>query len=447
MQNTTAPFWLNPLFLLLCTLGMPVLVTLYLPEEIFRQEWKVAKYFLPSDGWLVARILAAFAAGAFFVSFLRAWLARSGFRLSSKRGLLGHDRYLHIAFWAASAFCLFGSAVWVAVTIRQGVSLHDAVSAFSGNSEAVMRIREKGETIPGITTFTQFGMAAAVFGGIGWFRSRSRALRIALLGTIGMAFLRSFLRAERLAFIEVMVPFSISILPGLIARYRHLRIFRLSLLMMPAVAVVGLIGYFIVAESSRSYDAKLEEQVRRGPLEYGAVRLGGYYSTALNNGAYLLHHLPPAPFPHYTFSWLWRFPGVSRIVSAREITGAPSQMVDELLKAELNVEFNNPSGIFMYVHDYGTVGVLPVAFAMGVFLTLMFQSYAQDAAFGRLLYPMVVIGLLEISRYHYLTSSRAFPSLFLLLFVVGAGLLARPIPEAVRPMGTLSPPFPRLGPR
>ncbi len=419
------PFWLHPLFLLICTLGIPVLATCYLSAEVFQTEWKSQKYFSLADAWLIGRFIGAFAGGILCFAFLRAWLAASGYRLTSPHSLAGLEVFIRRAFWVTATLCLLGSAIWTAYSARQGVSLADARAALSGQSNAIMRIREKAETIPGVTTLTQFGMAAAVLAGLGWFGQRSRALRVTLIGIMIIALLRGFLRAERLAFIEVAVPFFISLLPELISRFNRRFYIRLGLPLVPVAALLGLIGFFVVAEAGRSYEAKAEEGARRSAVEYGAVRLGGYYGTSLNNGAYLLENLPRSNFPHFTLEWLWRFPGFRMLADPRAITGVNSAQIISLLSTDLNAEFNNPSGIFMYIHDFGRIGILPVAFGLGIVLAALYHGFRQGTPAGRLLYPLLVVGLLEISRIPYLTSNRAFPSMFFLVALSGTCLLRR----------------------
>jgi hypothetical protein len=239
--------------------------------------------------------------------------------------------------------------------------------------------------------------------------------------------LRSFLRAERLAFIEVFVPFFVSLLPQLIARYSNWRLFRISLQFVPVVAIAGFIAFFVIAEAGRSYEAKVAEGVDRSPLYYGAVRLGGYYGTSLNNGAYLLRHLPNSKFPYFTFDWLWRFPGVKAVFNPKSITGVDQQMVFNLLSTDMNIEFNNTSGIYCYQHDFGRIGFLIVTFVLGVFSAWQFFLFQEGTTSGRLLYPMLIMGFLEISRIPYLSGGRSFPSLALLAFLCLISLLVRAV--------------------
>jgi len=425
MHPARSPYWLHPLFLLICTLGLPALATNYLPEQIFQSEWKSIKYFSPQDARMIAYILAAFGLGVVLTVAGRALVRSSGYGFAAGRGILGFNRVMRIAFWGSTALTLIGSLIWAFFAARQGVSLSDALAALHGDSMAVLSIRDKAETIPGITTLTQFGMAAAVLAGILWFEPRHWRIRITLVVILGVALVRSVLRAERLAFIEVFVPFFISLLPGLLEQYGHKRLLRAALWVTPIVAVAGLSAFFIIAESGRSYQAKVEEGNQHGVVEYGAIRLGGYYSTSLNNGAYLLQHLPRSRFPYFVFDWFWRFPGVKAVLNPHAITGIDGAQVSNLLTADMNIEFNNPSGVFTYEHDFGPVGILAMAFLTGSFSAWLYTRYQDGAAPGRLLYPMLVIGFLEISRIPYLTSGRVFPSLAFLGLLCASSALVR----------------------
>ncbi len=417
-ERGPVPYWLQPFFLVVCCLGGPALVTFFLPAQIFQNEWHSPKIYSLQNALTVAWSILAFGGGAAAIWFWRQHARRSGYQIDDEdQGILTNDRWMRIAFYASAALTLVGSAIWAAFSLQQGVGLGDALAALRGDSEAVLLIREKATTIPGITTLTQLGMAASVLAGLLWFRPGRLFIRTVFSAIVMAAFLRAFLRAERLALIEVVVPFCVSILPGLIVRWRS-SFFRMFLLVVPAVAVAALVTFFISAEAGRSYDAKLESGLEQSAVDYGANRIGGYYGTALNNGAFLLEKLPPAKMPYYALEWLWKFPGVNLAVDPREMTGLDTYHVYSLLISDMNIEFNNTSGIFCYEYDFGKTGLLIASFVSGILFYLFFVSYREGTAPGRLFYPLCVLAAMELARIPYLTSGRAFPSVAILIALI-----------------------------
>ncbi len=418
VETPPVPYWLHPFFLVVCCLGIPAAVTLFLPAQVFLTEWHSPKIYSLENALTVAWSILAFGGGAAAVWFWRQHARRSGARIDGESGgILSRTDWLRIVFFLTTGLTLMASVVWASFSASQGIGLDDALSALGGNSDAVMRIRAKAETIPGITTLTQLGMAAAVLAGILWYRQGYRLVRLLFTLIVIAAFLRAFLRAERLALIEVLVPFCVAVLPGIIARWRG-AFFRIFLLIVPVVAVFLLIAFFVLAEAGRSYQAKVEAGTDSSVVDYGANRIGGYYGTALNNGAYLLKTLPPPKLPYFALEWLWRFPGLRDVFNPQEMTGLNSALIFSSLSEDMNIEFNNTSGIFCYEYDFGRAGLILMSFIVGGFAFILFNSYRTGLGAGRLFYPMCVIAFMELTRIPYLTSGRAFPSVALLIALI-----------------------------
>lgn len=417
------PYWLHPFFLVVCCLGLPALVTYLLPAAVFESEWHTPKVYDTENALSIAYAIAAFAAGMLVCWFWKQHSARSGYVGEEFPGLLVRGDWMRGVFFVCAGLTLMGSAVWAIYSAQQGVGLGDAVAALRGDPEAVMRIRAKAATIPGITTFTQMGMAASILAGLLWFRDNAFTVRGLFIVIVIAAFLRAFLRAERLAFIEVIVPFGVALLPSLIARWRSVA-FRMLLWFVPLIAVVALIAFFIIAEAGRSYASKREAGLERGAVDYGANRIGGYYGTALNNGAFLLDTLPPARMPYFTLEWFWKFPGLP-FIDGREMTGFNSDQLYASLASDMNIEFNNTSGIFCYEYDFGRTGLVVVAFFCGAAAFLVFRSYRRGGGAGLIFYPICVLAFMELARIPYLTSKRAFASVAVLLALVAFDKLLR----------------------
>src|SRR5439155_24542409 len=79
------------------------------------------------------------------------------------------------------------------------------------------------------------------------------------------------------------------------------------------------------------------------------------------------------------------------------------------LKTMANPEFTNPSGIFPYFLDFGSAAYL-FWVGCGAFAGFAYQAFRWQRLAGLLCYPFVFVGLLELSRVPYLTTSRALPT-------------------------------------
>lgn len=414
------PFWLRPTVLLVITLGLPALVLRQVPRVLFFEEWKTLKFFTDGDALNIAAAVAAFALGAAAVAGWNRLVRPDGIASAAEAPEVPeHEGLLRFAFYLSGGLTVIGTTIWIMVSARHGVHGSDVLRALGGDAGAVAFIRQRAVTVPGITTMSQFGIAMAVLAGLLWFRAPCRTARRFFLAIVALTLVRALVRAERLALLEMLVPFCVALLPGLIRRQGWRPGFRIALLALPLLAVATLFGFFMVAELGRSYRAKVREGTHRGLVQYSAVRLAGYYGTALNNGAFLSRQLDHGPLPYYVLDWLWRFPGVDDVVDVRQLTGVGERDFEVLLDADLNPEFNNPSGFFAYRHDFGPAGVVVFFAVLGAGAGWLFVRFRAGRLSGLLLYPVAVNGLLEISRLPYLSGSRVFPSLVLLSGLAG----------------------------
>jgi hypothetical protein len=273
----------------------------------------------------------------------------------------------------------------------------------------VAHARMEHQTIPGITTATQFGIAYVVLfldrvWGAG-VRPVARRYTAYLLLIFGFAGFRALAWGERLALIELVIP-------GVVM-YFVLRppsggwINRLLRWFGPFVGIAALLVYFGATEFFRSWAAYYQYQ-RVGFVEFIGRRLITYYYTALNNGAGLLQL---SEWPTYTFgtvlSWLYKFPGIGAVL--RYVFDIPPG--GSFLFKYGDPEFNNMSGIFPIFADLGIAGGLAFAALWGGVVGYFYNQIKRRQGIGRVLFPMVYVSLLEVMRVPYLSDSRAFPAL------------------------------------
>lgn len=121
----------------------------------------------------------------------------------------------------------------------------------------------------------------------------------------------SVFMSERLAVVELLVPFAI------VVACRHYQGGwkpSLKVAMTPVVAIVVLIVGFA------AFDAPGRGSTTPSPIsshyEFGAVRLEGYYVTAFNNAEVNWRHRHELyPLPYHTLEGFWEAPGISSVAN------------------------------------------------------------------------------------------------------------------------------------
>jgi len=232
---------------------------------------------------------------------------------------------------------------------------------------------------------------------------RAMHLLCAVLGLL-TAF-RVYAWSERLALIEALMPVA---LMGAVRLARSQRpAVRTALALGPFLALPLLMLYFGLAESVRSwasdtYNGKL------GFWDFVVGRMATYYYTALNNGAgYLATQDWPSFRFEYVASMLHTAPlAVGRVFSA--LVGSQGPTFDVFLERYADIEFNNPSGLYTVVYDLGVPLAVAYFAIVGVIAGVLYRRHAAGSFGAALFYPVLFISYLEVFRYPYLGSGRAF---------------------------------------
>lgn len=216
---------------------------------------------------------------------------------------------------------------------------------------------------------------------------------------------RVYAWSERLALIEAVLP--LALMFSLQAARSRRPTVRVLVALGPFLAMPVLLFYFGLAESVRSWTS----DTYNGKLafwDFAIGRMASYYYTALNNGAGFLttQDWPTFRFD-YVFSMLHTAPlSVGRIFS--ELTGSDGPTFESFLVKYADVEFNNPSGLYTVVYDLGIPLAVVYFGVVGIIAGLLFRGYTAGSLWGAVLYPIVFISYLEVFRYPYLGSGRAF---------------------------------------
>lgn len=319
-------------------------------------------------------------------------------------------------FYTASFICILAYAVWyLNFALQNGVSAFLSVFSASEMNKNMYLFRANSGRIAGITSFTAAGVVMAIIGALLLQRteiaSEKRTKVVLLLAIVfALALFRAIAFSERLALIELVVPFAIS---WFINSFRPVR--RIEK-WIPIFAILGLVLLFGVFEYSRSW-LSYYSAIYDSFWDYISIRLFGYYSNAFNTEAmYFQLGEYPNILPYWTIQWLWQMPGFEGVYSAVANPNVANQF-SNLLLAYANPEFNNPGGVLTFFKDYSFAGFV-LYFILGYVIGRSYQGAIGSYFTSQLLYPIYYLTLLELPRYFYLGVNRGFVVVVMVLLVV-----------------------------
>jgi hypothetical protein len=416
-------WWLNPAV----ALGVPAVITgvtaYNTDSSAYQTFWRTPKYFdLPSLELLLGVVIT------FVFGCILGAARRGAVDLDSSTNWTLSIRWQSVRMLFRLSFILTAVAygIWFASAIAHGLSLSVVYDVIRRSSDATFDIRDAYlATIPGVTTATQFGLAVIALGvplgaATGW-----RGVRWQCLAVILLAFVRAFLNSERLAVTELLVPLVVSftwLRPPTGRRARRLT---------QAAPVLGLVFLYIFFGAGEYFRSWSEFYAKRESSFWSFIglRLMGYYTTALNNGALLWRVRNPLSLglTPMTLAFIGRFPilgDVARFLFPylfSSVTTSDARYA-ALLATSANPELTNPSGIFGPIADYGVMEGLLYWLLCGLLCGYLYKEFKLHSAAGVFLYPVLYIGLIEAPRVLYWAQGRFLPTMFLLvvsvLFVV-----------------------------
>lgn len=401
-------WWMGPTPVILMVATMSLLLTAGVSDERFRALWNTPKSVTGHVLLLMFCGALTLAVGASTVGALRPVH-------------LPAQRWPNLNPGAIALLCR-ASSVLVGLTVvgylgfgflmaRAGIGWSQIAGA-SGYSDSAP-IKTVVGTIPGVTTMTQFGIAAVVISSLVLAQHNSRAELLKIVAVVGMSVPRAFIFSERLAILELVVPIAI------VACYRAAETPRMRSLvrLVPVVALPALVIVFSIFEYFRSWE--FFRGSGRSFWQFSFERAAGYYATAVNNGYLELNHLNVAGRePLTTLEFLWDAPGVRQFhlydQLAGNFPGRNSVVTDADYVAMLsqygNPEFNNATGFSIPFLDYGTAGGLIFFLIAGVIAGLLYRAFREGSPVGLLMYPLFFVGLVELPRYMHWTQGRSLPS-------------------------------------
>ena len=238
-------WWLNPAV----AFGMPAVVAGFVAystsSTAYRHFWRTAKYFNLSSFGLLLGVVMLFICGCLFGSARRS----DGHRLPGAQWTLAiRWQAVRLLFRLSFILTIAAYGIWFAMAVKNGLNLGILFDSIRGASSADYNsFGQHLETIPGVTTATQFGLAVVTLGvplavATGW-----RSVRWQCLIVFALAVVRAFLNNERLAVIELLVPFAVSFIGFRPPRSRRLHLLTQS---APVIGPMLLYVMFAVAEYS-----------------------------------------------------------------------------------------------------------------------------------------------------------------------------------------------------
>lgn len=399
------PWWANP-SILLAGFIIPVFTLVFAIPQLFGTkalQLRSAVYFTGPYFVLGLAFLFAVLAGCVIGQVLTPAAARRG---------SNHEEFVSLYFLEAVAWLTIGAyIIWFRDLIVSPKALVSVLLGDGGN------IRQTSQTIGGVTTLTQCGLAyVTLYLDRVWGLQKpipQKRFFVYFIAILGLGLFRTYAWAERLAMIELLVPIGL-----LFFCYRGQTshpIIRLIRVAGPILGVAALIFFFGVMEFFRSWSAHYSD-VEDSFWGFVMKRFLAYYYTALNNGSGLLLTAKWPTFEMgYVLSWLYRFPG---------LIGPIFRIAFDLRGSGLNFlgryadpEFTNMSGIYTVYYDLGVPGGLAYACVWGCLAGAAYASIRARRGMLRLLYPLLFLSILETMRILYLAEPRAFPAV--LTVVVG----------------------------
>jgi len=434
MRREREIWWLDPAWVVGVMGAILVAAAFIVPEWMYRVYWRTPKYFDDTQARMTLACVGVFVIGAAAGAFRRFygnrppdenWADRIPWRLA--------HRIFNISFYLS----LVAYVVWAAAAVARGANLALALGVLHGDKGASYVMKEVYlKTISGVTSLTQLGMVVMVLGVLigvthGWRRVLPKFVIL-----FAITLVCALMNSERLALMELLVP-AVVLVVRLVAMEspRFLGRWWPVLRAAPLLGYGGLLMVFGASEYFRSW-INYYAGGDLGFWQFVSLRLLGYYVTALNNGALLTQRIDPTGAPFFTMHMLWRFPVLSGIVDSIypnfAMASDDTDPYMQFLTVEANPEFNNGGGFLLPILDFGFVGALLYWLVAGLICGILYRLFQQKRPAGLLMYPIIFLGAIELTRIIYWAEGRGLvPMVVLIGFAFACSYYARQQEHAV----------------
>jgi hypothetical protein len=387
--HTFTVFFLIPLFVI-CAI---------LPDEVFLT-WKHAQNFILGD----ALTTGLTALGGFALA------AQLASRISPRRPYsfgIASGRIIAPVQYRALLYCILSVTLAAYLLLLSPVIRNPGLMlAFFAGGIDPAEMRVSLMRMRGITSFVNLGplyvtmlFLQATFTG----RPLSRVDKAVFLVFLLFVIARVFLWSERAALVQVFLPIAV-------IRFAPISRHRFLVAMIPFIGILALALFFGVTEYFRSW-TQFYVNTGISMAEFVLSRLFGYYATALNNGALIFTAFEPVFDAYSTAEWFYKFPLLSDVETA-----TAAGMSDSVNPAFLNFgnpEFNNSSGLFAPMHDFGAWAGITIWIVLGALTGRLYLGFTTHRLMSMLLFPTWMIGVYEALRVFYWGGPGYFPVLAL----------------------------------
>ncbi|AHM61788.1 hypothetical protein D770_17680 [Flammeovirgaceae bacterium 311] len=265
----------------------------------------------------------------------------------------------------------------------------NAYSVYEGNIEAVKYSLEDFGGINIISQLYLFFVPPVIFYGI-----RNKASYKLIVGTLGVLLLvRSGLMAERLAFLEFVVPVFITYIIASKKRLLFTKMVKYFLL---------LLSFFMLLELTRQfYDQYIVTGAKVDvwfALTWTFERFFAYYADTTNKFYFSIENDLSFTTYHYLTPFV-------RIL--RRLTSINYEFVQVDYGPYRWRDFTNPGGLTMLYTDLGYLSIFVFIFFFAVFFK-SYKSIYKGSLFALCLYPNLVTAILELPRFVNFYQTRFF---------------------------------------
>lgn len=397
-------WWANPLVLLLLVTGLTAVVSISLPESVYTT-WSTPKYLQGTES---AILLSGIGLTAFGIALgLQGWRHDSSRVVSFNAEQL---RWMRKAYLITLRLTIFGYVMWMLVSLTSGVGIGDLAAVVQRDESAIGRLKDQSRPVGGLTTWTQLGPVAVALGVIlrrlGY---RNRGVWV----VIGLSAFRTLFYAERLALLETLIPALLLLALTASPESRSYRLLRSA----PLVAPPAVWTLFAMSEYTRSW-VYYETTTDQPFAQWVTVRMLGYYTTSYNNSALLHSTLPRDAPPYYSVDAFWNAPGIGGIFSVDTIGTLPSEnWWFQTLRSGANMEFTNTGSYLVVFAEFSAVFAAVLCVLLGFLYGRLYRGLLYASVPALIAYCALLVGLLELPRFNYISLGRCTPTLLALLVI------------------------------
>ena len=378
------------------------------PEEFFRLTGTARYFSLSSLAYLALSLLAFVLGTTTGAALLRATgPARPRFSWDYVRliPLLRNATTLALLIGLAASAVMLYDAGRLAGGIGSLVHQYESGAPWTAITEAYFLPGR----LHGLTSWVHCNTAVAPLGSLGlMLESRNRRsgtfFKGALLVGFANAAFLAVTQSERLALYEFMIPVAVTMLASRIAAREKIRIKRVAVLSV--ALVVGLAVSWLATEYGRTYLARYAAAVSAPSAGLvGWDQFLTYVVTNVNNGLFTVDHAQQFTFPLYTFNGFLTPLGL-------DSTGTPlvgpafseaSRLLVEIYPSSPFTTFSLPGYAFLELGWGGLVLMYWIGSVIGV----VYARLRAGELWAIVIYPILVVGLVDSFRIFYWTESRA----------------------------------------